>query len=386
MAPEQMVSAKSTDPRSDIWSMGVVMYQLLAGRPPFEAETYAQLVLKVGTESPAPLHQVALPPGVHEIVLRCLEKKPEDRIQSVGELARMLAPYASDPMSAQQSAERSSRILTTPRGAQPGFPLAGSAAGGLMMPPPALTAKSWHSTNGSSLSGGAGQIGTKVVRRGRGLVIAGVATMCILAGVGGFVIASSMKSKSTPSAAQQEGVQHVPMPSPSAPATPPAVAAPAVTTPVAAPAVTTPAVKTDLANGTTTDSTKPDATKSVATTKTDATKTDATKAVTTKTDATKTDATKPVTTKTDAAKTDAAKTGAAKTVATTKTDATKSVTTKTDAAKADGTKPVAKKTKPTATKSTKTTKSAVTKSSKSTSTKPKTTKAKADDDLFDDRK
>jgi serine/threonine-protein kinase len=215
MAPEQMVSAKSTDPRSDIWSMGVVMYQLLAGRPPFEAETYAQLVLKVGTEAPAPLH-VALPPGLSDIVLRCLEKKPENRIQSVGDLARMLAPYASDPMTAQQSAERSSRILTTPRGAQPGFPLAGSAAGGLMMPPPALTPKSWSQTNGSSLSGGAGQVGTKVVRRGRGLVIAGVAAMCILAGVGGFVIASSMsKPKASSAAAKQDNVQHVPMPTPS---------------------------------------------------------------------------------------------------------------------------------------------------------------------------
>ena len=63
MAPEQMRTARSTDPRSDIWSMGVVMYQMLAGRPPFEAETYAELVLKVGIEPPSPLH-VALPAGL----------------------------------------------------------------------------------------------------------------------------------------------------------------------------------------------------------------------------------------------------------------------------------------------------------------------------------
>src|SRR5262245_59767428 len=127
MAPEQMVSARSTDPRSDIWSIGVVMYQLLAGRPPFEAETYAQLVLQVGTAPPAPLH-VPLPPGLQDIVLRCLEKDPNKRIQNVGELARMLAPYASDPMSAQQSAERSSRILTSPRSSG-GIAMPGSAGG-----------------------------------------------------------------------------------------------------------------------------------------------------------------------------------------------------------------------------------------------------------------
>ncbi|HEY5945709.1 MAG TPA: serine/threonine-protein kinase, partial [Kofleriaceae bacterium] len=171
MAPEQMVSARSTDPRSDIWSIGVVMYQLLAGRPPFEAESYAQLVLRVGTAPPSPLH-VALPPGLQDIVFRCLEKDPNRRIQSVGDLARVLAPYASDPMSAAQAAERASRILTTPRGTQPGFP--GGGQGGLSMTPPQLTPKSWNKTSGSSLSGGAGQMGTKVMRGGRGLVIAGV--------------------------------------------------------------------------------------------------------------------------------------------------------------------------------------------------------------------
>jgi serine/threonine-protein kinase len=377
MAPEQMVSAKSTDPRSDIWSMGVVMYQLLAGRPPFEAETYAQLVLKVGTESPAPLHQVALPPGLQEIVLRCLEKKPENRIQSVGELARMLAPYASDPMSAQQSAERSSRILTTPRGAQPGFPLAGSSSGGLMMPPPALTPKSWHSTNGSSLSGGAGQIGTKVVRKGRGLVIAGVATMCILAGVGGFVIASSMSSKSTRSAAKQETVQRVPMPSTAA-TPPPAVTTPtpattSVPTPSTATAVATPSVKTDVAK---TAATKTDGAK------TDAAKSAAVKTATTKTDATKTDGAKTDGAKTDAAKTTAVKTDAAKTNAAKSTE-TKTDTTNSDATKSDATKAVAK---PTATKTAKITKSTATKSKSKSTKSTKTTKAKADDDLFDDRR
>ncbi len=190
MAPEQMRTARSTDPRSDIWSMGVVMYQLLEGRPPFEAETYAELVLKVGTEPPQPIH-VSLPPGLQGIVMRCLEKDPKNRIQNVGELARMLAPYASDPLSAQQSADRASRILTTPRGSQPGFPLAGAGGG---MTPPALTPKSWSNTNGSSLSGGAGQLGTQVTHGKRGVVIAGVASLCVAAGIGGFFVSNMMRS------------------------------------------------------------------------------------------------------------------------------------------------------------------------------------------------
>ncbi|HSD89938.1 MAG TPA: serine/threonine-protein kinase [Kofleriaceae bacterium] len=390
MAPEQMVSARSTDPRSDLWSMGVVMYQLLAGRPPFEAETYAQLVLKVGTDAPAPLH-VPLPGGLADIVFRCLEKKPENRIQSVGELARMLAPYASDPMSAQQAAERASRILTTPRGSQPGFPLSGSG-GGLSMTPPVLTPKSWNATNGSSLSGGAGQIGTKVVRGGRGLVIAGVATLCVLAGVGGFIIASSMKNKDSTTAAHatEPNVQHMPTPGgdtkteadKTATGTTPTGTTPTGTTPTGTtPTGTTPTGTTP--NGTNvaakSDATKTDASKTDAT-KTDATKTDASK--TTKTDATKTavktDATKTDSTKTDASKT-ATKTDATKTA--TKTDATKTDATKT-AVKTDATKTATKTdaTK-TATKSTSTkTATKTTKSTHTTKTKPK------GDDLFDDRK
>ena len=192
MAPEQMRTARQTDPRSDIWSMGVVMYQMLAGRPPFEAETYAELVLKVGTEPPAPLH-APMPPGLDSIVMRCLEKDPKNRIQSVGELARMLAPYASDPLSAQQSAERATRILTQPRNSNMSLSSVSVGSGGMgLTPSPALTPKSWSHTGGSSLGGAAGQMGTKISRGGRGWVIAGVATLIVAAGAGGFVVATSM--------------------------------------------------------------------------------------------------------------------------------------------------------------------------------------------------
>src|SRR5215831_6625942 len=90
--------------------MGIVMYQLLMGRPPFVGESYAELVLKVGGEAPAPI-MVPLPPGLGEVIMRCLEKNPVMRQQNVGELARMLAPFASDPVSAASSAARATRTL-----------------------------------------------------------------------------------------------------------------------------------------------------------------------------------------------------------------------------------------------------------------------------------
>jgi serine/threonine-protein kinase len=333
MAPEQMVSARSTDTRSDIWSIGVVMYQLFSGRPPFEAETYAQLVLKVGTNPPNPLH-VALPPGLQDIVFRCLEKDPNRRIQSVGELARMLAPYASDPHGAAQAAERAGRILTSPRGSQASFQL-GGAQGGLVMTPQSLTPKSW---NKSSVSGSAGELtrGTRNTRGGRGAVIAGVATLVVLAGVGGFFVAGSMKRDSSASNAAAE----------------PAPAAKEMK--VTSPATASDPNKTDATKPTTAkvDTTKTDA----KSTKTDAksTKTDATKTDTTKTDATKSDATtSDIKSKTDAKSTKSD-------TKTTKNDDTKDDDTKDDDAKTDDTKKKKKK---------------------------KTTKTDAkDDDLFDDRK
>jgi serine/threonine-protein kinase len=347
MAPEQMKTARSTDSRSDIWSMGVVMYQMLAGRPPFEAETYAALVLAVGTQPPTPFH-VPVPPGLRDIVMRCLEKDPKDRIQNVGELAKMLAPYASDPLSAQQSADRAMRILAA-RATQPAYPqLSGSSAAGMgLTPPPALTPKSWNHTHNSSLSAGAGQVGTQMVRSGRGKVIAAVAGLCVAAGVGGFFIASSRKGADTST--------HVA--APTAAGQPSEVKASTVPT--------TPDPAAGSAKPATPDTTKPS---TPDTAKTDTTKTDPTKT------AAKTDATK-----TDPAKTDATKTDATKTAA--KTDPAKTDPAKTDATKTDPTKTVAKTT---ATHTTTTTTTSHTTTTHTTTTH-KTTKTKKDDDLFDDR-
>ncbi|CAN5276093.1 hypothetical protein BH11MYX1_BH11MYX1_30240 [soil metagenome] len=177
--------------------MGVVMYQMLVGRPPFEAESYAELVLKVNGDPPSPL-RINLPPGLEQIVMRCLEKDPRNRFQTVGELARMIAPYASDPMSAAQSAERASRILARDsRGNN--LSLSSLHMGSGSIAPPAFTPKSWHHTGGSSVGGAAGQIGTsqgtRMVRGGRGLVIGVVATLVVVAGAVGFGLSSSMNKR-----------------------------------------------------------------------------------------------------------------------------------------------------------------------------------------------
>jgi eukaryotic-like serine/threonine-protein kinase len=110
MSPEQLVSAKNVDARSDIWSLGVVLYEALAGAPPFNAESMPQIVTRI-LHTPAPRLAEArpdLPPAVDAIVARCLAKEPEARFGDVAELAWALSPFVED---GARSVERIARVL-----------------------------------------------------------------------------------------------------------------------------------------------------------------------------------------------------------------------------------------------------------------------------------
>jgi serine/threonine-protein kinase len=92
MSPEQMTHAKNADPRSDVWSMGVVLYELIAGRSPFASGSITGVIASVLQQDPPPPSQVRpeLSAGLDAIVARCLEKRPERRFQSIDELAGAL--------------------------------------------------------------------------------------------------------------------------------------------------------------------------------------------------------------------------------------------------------------------------------------------------------
>jgi len=93
MAPEQGVADPATDHRADIYSLGAVAYEVLAGAPPFgDGRTAHQLLVAHMVEPPPPLddRRPDLPAELTEIVMRCLAKRPEDRPQSAAEVVRAL--------------------------------------------------------------------------------------------------------------------------------------------------------------------------------------------------------------------------------------------------------------------------------------------------------
>jgi len=114
MSPEQMRSSKNVDQRADIWALGVILYELLTGHVPFEAESVPELCLKVVQDEPASPKSVRpeIPEGLNAVILKCLEKTASNRFSNVAELAASLEPYSADI--ARGSSERIASTLNLP--------------------------------------------------------------------------------------------------------------------------------------------------------------------------------------------------------------------------------------------------------------------------------
>jgi eukaryotic-like serine/threonine-protein kinase len=190
MAPEQIRSSRNVDERTDIWALGVIVYELLTGRVPFEAETVPQLCSMVLEQSPPPLSTIRpdVPLQTVRIVERCLAKDPAARFASVNELVAALTPGAV--MSAP-------RPVATTSDATPVSPLA-------------LSSGAVMASGGTSVT-----LGRTNGPRSMKAIVALIATLVVLVGVAaafgwhrvvGPTVAQSPAASSGPAAASPPSV------------------------------------------------------------------------------------------------------------------------------------------------------------------------------------
>jgi len=111
MSPEQVQDAKSVDHRTDIWSLGVILYQMLDGKSPFAGTTMGETIGKVLLHIPPPIREVRgdVPDGVGAVIDRCLSRERDARYRNVAELALALAPFSTP--AAQPSIQRITALL-----------------------------------------------------------------------------------------------------------------------------------------------------------------------------------------------------------------------------------------------------------------------------------
>jgi serine/threonine-protein kinase len=228
MSPEQLRAPKTVDARTDIWALGVVLYELLTGKNPFAAEGMGETFARIVSEPAAPIRRVRpeVPVGLGAAIAQCLERRVQRRFQNVGVLASKLLPYA--PPEAALSVERIVRIVgaatTTPgsdetataSGILGALPLGGTESSDTdESQPRARTDSAWQSS-------GPGRLPFR--RRRARILVTGAAGLAIGAvAVGAWVQRGRIQNPTGSSTPQVQSSLAVPAPVVSSLAAPPLV-------------------------------------------------------------------------------------------------------------------------------------------------------------------
>lgn len=114
MSPEQVRSLKYADARTDIWALGVILYEMLAGSRPFRGDSMPAVTAAVMVDDPPPLSAFRrdVPGAIDALIARCLQKDPTRRVQTITEMARCISPFGSSR--ATHSFETIARLLPEP--------------------------------------------------------------------------------------------------------------------------------------------------------------------------------------------------------------------------------------------------------------------------------
>ena len=133
MSPEQCRGTREIDHRSDIYSLGVILFEMLCGRPPFVSEGFGEMVHLHISQPPTPPRKIepTVPEDLEKLILACLAKEPDDRVQT---MADVHAALTGRTMPAARQTAPTARTPWQP--AQPGSPTTFTHAAGQTVPPP----------------------------------------------------------------------------------------------------------------------------------------------------------------------------------------------------------------------------------------------------------
>jgi serine/threonine-protein kinase len=245
MSPEQLRASRDVDQRGDIWSLGVILFELLSGTLPFEAMNVMELCMRVASD-PVPRVETRkpdLPPGLGDVIAHCLEKDPNRRFQNVADLVMALEPFQAIEMAS--TGERIRRV----------------SSGGSLPPTSSAQMLSERSSarvvvhGGTSVSWGKTEIGTIPPPKSTpvaAIIGALFAVLLLLGGTGGGIYYVKHRAAAT-------GQKDMPLPSDRTVLPP--MSATAITTPDAPPAGTLssplPQERAPLSNAAASDTTKP---------------------------------------------------------------------------------------------------------------------------------
>jgi serine/threonine-protein kinase len=241
MSPEQLRSSKNVDRRTDLWSMGIILYEMLGGESPFVAQTLPEVCSRIMAEPPPPLPMGGK--GIGAVVMRCLEKDPQNRFSDAGALAMALAPFGAPEM--RSIADKIARVVRSSDASLPGLKVDGS---GPLSPMSAAAASGIAQTSasfGTVHSSGASRRSSRVA-----VVLAATALVAVAAAVAVFATRKHVEPPTI--VATPPGTTVAPAAAPSGPTVvslPAASSAPSAS--ASAPPVDTPAASSAAVSATT---------------------------------------------------------------------------------------------------------------------------------------